>query len=376
VRPSRVAAKHASLAAPARRLRPHVAGREADAEVPYHVRAPPYARQRPAHAHARGRASAAAPCCVYAADAIFVSRATRRRPDAQVSGAGGHAARRSDAWEGSEADVDAAPRKPKKRAKRAPAAHRGGDGTDAEPTPRRARKARPKAAPGHAQPKKPKQPAKAKRAKGREMAELLVAPALAVPAHPHNAAGFDPTRVETLSLDRPRAFLYHGFLSEAECDHMVAMSTAGLHKSGVVDAETGGSLISDIRTSSGAFLGRRADATIAAIEARIAIWSQIPEDHGEAMQVLRYELGQEYRAHYDYFFHKGGEANNRVATVLLYLSDVEEGGETVFPNTAVPPGREGDWSPCGKQGIAVKAKKGNALLFWSMKVGGELDGAQ
>ena len=295
-----------------------------------------------------------------------------------MSGAGGHGARGGDGWEGSEAGVDAAPRKPrpKKRAKRAPAAHRAVDASDAEPTPRRARKPRPKAAPKAAQPKKPK-PAtpKQKRAKGREMAELLVAPALAVPAHPHNAAGFDPTRVETLSLDRPRAFLYHGFLSDEECDHMVAMSTAGLHKSGVVDAETGGSLISDIRTSSGAFVGRRADATIAAIEARIAIWSQIPEDHGEAMQVLRYELGQEYRAHYDYFFHKGGEANNRVATVLLYLSDVEEGGETVFPNTALPPGREGDWSPCGKQGIAVKAKKGNALLFWSMKVGGELDGA-
>ena len=66
--------------------------------------------------------------------------------------------------------------------------------------------------------------------------------------------------------------------------------------------------------------------------------------------------------------------SQRIATVLMFLSEVEEGGETVFPNTAVPPGREGDWSPCGKQGIAVKAKKGNALLFWSMKVGGELDG--
>ena len=188
--------------------------------------------------------------------------------------------------------------------------------------------------------------------------------------------GFDPRRVEVLSLDRPRAFVYHGFLTAEECDHMVAVSRGGLHKSGVVDAETGGSLLSDIRTSSGSFIGRRFDNITQSVEARIAVWSQIPEEHGEAIQVLRYEIGQEYRAHFDYFFHKQGMANNRIATVLLYLSDVEEGGETVFPNAAAPASQlaGGNWSKCAQQGLAVKPVKGDALLFWSMKVGGELDG--
>ena len=52
-----------------------------------------------------------------------------------------------------------------------------------------------------------------------------------------------------------------------------------------------------------------------------------------------------------------------------------EGGETVFPNTETPKSRnETLFSQCGNKGKAVKPNKGDAILFWSMKVGGELDG--
>ena len=189
---------------------------------------------------------------------------------------------------------------------------------------------------------------------------------------PKNA--IDPTRIRTISLNAPRAFVYEGFLTDEECDHILALSKGHLHKSGVVDAKTGGSTTSDIRTSTGTFISRAHDPMITAIEERIELWSQIPVDHGEALQVLRYENGQEYKAHFDYFFHKGGKRNNRIATVLLYLSDVEEGGETVFPNTDVPTERDrSQYSECGNGGKSVKPRKGDALLFWSMKPGGELD---
>ena len=87
-----------------------------------------------------------------------------------------------------------------------------------------------------------------------------------------------------LSLDRPRAFLYHEFLSEEECDHLVKVAEGGLMQSGVVDAETGGSTVSEIRTSKGAFVARALDPIVAGIERRIAEWTQLPEEHGEAIQ--------------------------------------------------------------------------------------------
>jgi prolyl 4-hydroxylase len=60
----------------------------------------------------------------------------------------------------------------------------------------------------------------------------------------------------------------------------------------------------------------------------------VPVENGELLQVLRYEPGQYYKAHHDYFadefnLKRGGQ---RVATMLMYLSDGVEGGETFFPS--------------------------------------------
>ncbi|KAJ6288816.1 hypothetical protein OIU76_024739, partial [Salix suchowensis] len=101
-------------------------------------------------------------------------------------------------------------------------------------------------------------------------------------------------------------------------------------------------------------------------------------EHGEGLQILHYEVGQKYEPHFDYFMDDYNTENGgqRIATVLMYLSDVEEGGETVFPSakgniSAVP------WwnklSECGKEGLSVKPKMGDALLFWSMKPDASLD---
>jgi len=133
---------------------------------------------------------------------------------------------------------------------------------------------------------------------------------------------FDPRRIQVVSFDNPRSFIYKSFLSTAECDFLIEYAKPSMHKSGVVDADSGNSLYSEIRTSTGSFIPSGMNRMVQRIESRIATWSQIQPSHGEPIQVLRYQAGQEYQAHYDYFFHESGLANNRVATVLMYLSDV------------------------------------------------------
>ncbi len=120
-----------------------------------------------------------------------------------------------------------------------------------------------------------------------------------------------------------------------------------------------------VRTSYGMFLpSRGCDATVRAIEQRIAVATQIPVEHGENLQILHYGVGGEYRPHYDYFDRataagadctkRGGQ---RLATLIIYLENTEAGGETIFPLLH----------------IKVVPKKGDALLFYSCSPGGQED---
>jgi prolyl 4-hydroxylase len=81
--------------------------------------------------------------------------------------------------------------------------------------------------------------------------------------------------VEQISWE-PRAFLLHNFLSEEECDHLMAQANGTLRPSTVVDSKTGGSVSSTVRTSSGTWFPRAHTDVIRAIEDRIALVTMIP----------------------------------------------------------------------------------------------------
>ncbi|XP_024975295.1 probable prolyl 4-hydroxylase 6 [Cynara cardunculus var. scolymus] len=188
---------------------------------------------------------------------------------------------------------------------------------------------------------------------------------------------FDPTRVTQISW-HPRAFLYRNFLTDKECDHLIKVAKDKLEKSMVADVKSGKSVESKVRTSSGMFLKKAQDDVVAGIESRISVWTFLPVENGEAMQILHYENGQKYEPHWDYFHDKINQAvgGHRIATVLMYLSNVEKGGETVFPHSEIKesqPKAEEDWSECAKKGYAVKPKKGDALLFFSLHPNATID---
>ena len=171
----------------------------------------------------------------------------------------------------------------------------------------------------------------------------------------------------------PRSVMYRNFASDADCDAIVEAAKTRLHRSGLA-LKRGETLEStkNIRTSSGTFLTSKEEKSgaLKRVEEKMARATHIPASHGEAYNVLRYEIGQKYDSHYDMFdpLQYGPQKSQRVASFLLYLTTPDEGGETVFPLE----GKGGmkrlhgiDYTSC-EVGLKVKPRKGDALLFWSV----------
>lgn len=182
----------------------------------------------------------------------------------------------------------------------------------------------------------------------------------------------------TLLSWKPRAFLRHGLLDERECEHLKRLAQHKLKRSTVVGAE-GKGMTTDHRTSQGMFLRSRGqDEVVERVERKMATLARIPPEHGELLQILYYGPSQEYKAHMDQVRH-GDNGGLRAATVLAYLNDVEWGGETIFPKgvpaEGVPrPSQQTELSECArKAGVAVKPRKGDALLFYGLDLFGNVD---
>ncbi|HTN66102.1 MAG TPA: 2OG-Fe(II) oxygenase [Burkholderiaceae bacterium] len=157
-----------------------------------------------------------------------------------------------------------------------------------------------------------------------------------------------------LTLERPRLIVFDNVLTADECTQLIALSRSKLARSTTVDETTGRAEIHAHRTSSGTFFAINETPFIARLDARIAALMQLPVENGEGLQILNYQVGGEYKPHYDYFppeqpgsaahIANGGQ---RVATLIVYLNQVEEGGGTVFPEL----------------GLSVAPAPGSAVYF-------------
>jgi len=143
-------------------------------------------------------------------------------------------------------------------------------------------------------------------------------------------------RIKVLqTLEHPRIIVFGDVLSKNECEFLIAQARPRLERSKVLGTDE--DVVSNTRTSEGMFFHRQENELIGAIEQRIATLLQWPLEFGEGLQVLRYFPGAEFTPHHDYFepVHFGkslSRGGQRVATLIMYLHEPEQGGATIFPD--------------------------------------------
>ncbi len=158
----------------------------------------------------------------------------------------------------------------------------------------------------------------------------------------------------SLRLAQPMVAVLEGVLSPRECSQLIELARPRLAPSTVVDPVTGLDVVADYRDSHGMFFRLEETAFIAALDRRFSEIMGLPVEQGEGLQVLRYGVGGKSEPHHDYLTPSGpavleslARSGQRVSSLVVYLNEVEGGGETSFPAI----------------GLSVSAHVGNAVYF-------------
>ena len=151
----------------------------------------------------------------------------------------------------------------------------------------------------------------------------------------------------------------NGLLSKSECKKLMKIAqTKKMERSNVWDYNNGiGNVLNENqRLSYQTWLSEEDDIIVRKLADVSEELTKIPRENQELLQVVRYEPGGLFHSHYDACTDNTAEnctkmnmnSGQRRCTLLIYLNDDFEGGETEFE----------------KIGIKIKPKAGTGILFW------------
>ncbi|NXS63638.1 P4HA3 hydroxylase, partial [Brachypteracias leptosomus] len=171
-----------------------------------------------------------------------------------------------------------------------------------------------------------------------------------------------PAKKELVQL-QPYVALYHDFISDDEAETIKGLAGPWLQRSVVASGEK--QQKAEYRISKSAWLKDTVDPVVKALERRMAAITglDLRPPYAEYLQVVNYGLGGHYEPHFDHATSRKSplyrmKSGNRIATIMVYLSEVEAGGSTafVYANFSVP------------------VVKNAALFWWNLRRNGAGDG--
>ena len=155
-----------------------------------------------------------------------------------------------------------------------------------------------------------------------------------------------------MNLKFPRIALFDNFMTASECEFMVRMAEPLMVPSQTMNKAGTATEINDVRTSSGCTIPHADNAFIEELDLRVATLCNWDPLCTEPFHVLRYQEGEEYKPHFDFFIPRPdvgppGRGGQRLGTLITYLREPEQGGGTWFPDI----------------GLELRPKVGSAIFF-------------
>ncbi|HEY0445501.1 MAG TPA: 2OG-Fe(II) oxygenase [Allosphingosinicella sp.] len=156
-------------------------------------------------------------------------------------------------------------------------------------------------------------------------------------------------------------FVVRNFLTPEECAGLIELIDVGRRPSGVLGAYPD----PEFRTSESCdlWLG---EPLVQSVEDKITALMGIDPRHGETIQGQRYEAGQQFKPHHDFFYTDqpywqemrrcGGQ---RTWTAMVFLNEPQRGGQTYFE----------------RAGVRITPHTGNLLTWNNMDSNGEPNAA-
>ena len=135
----------------------------------------------------------------------------------------------------------------------------------------------------------------------------------------------------------PFIYTINNFLLPFECEHIIELSKNKL-KDATLSTSYGNIVDNRIRNNKLCWINHNESWVCEILCKRLENLLKIPIENAEKIQVVHYKIGQHFNAHTDSYIRDGSEKSNhsmkyggqRIFTCLIYLNDVDEGGETYF----------------------------------------------
>ena len=158
--------------------------------------------------------------------------------------------------------------------------------------------------------------------------------------------------------DKQMIAVVHDFISQEECEEILAYSWQNMERSTVASKDGKGQK-HDKRTGSNTWLQHNASPMIQGVADRISQMVRMPLKNAEPFQVVHYKENEEYDYHWDSFDESDDVATEeytknggqRLITVLGYLRDVPKGGETGFNHL----------------GVNIQPRRGSVIVWWNVE---------